>query len=138
MRKMKTFCLPAIFLASCAIFLTACGTSSKLPEGFDEEEVQEQAIRDIDLASSNNYEGWADRFQEDLKASLTEDSYQQYLDLLGEKGEFQEYGKCAFVGQEQDGKNYAACVMIVEYEKGDLQYTVGYNEDMELVQFFAK
>ena len=138
MKTINKFYLPAFVLASAALLLTGCGSAKGLPEGFTEDQVQEQAIRDIDLASSNNYEGWSDRFQEDLKASLTEDSYQQYLDLLGEKGEFQEYGKCAFVGQEQDGKNYAACVIIVEYEKGDLQYTVGYNEDMELVQFFAK
>lgn len=118
--------------------LTACATSPKLPEGFIEEEVENQTIKDIDIASSNDYEGWVARFQPELQSSLTEDAYKSYLDILEEKGEFREYGKCAFVGQEQDGKKYAACIMIVKYEKGDIQYTVGYDEDMNLVQFTIK
>lgn len=133
----KFYSLIVLLLLSMAV-LTACTTSKKLPEGFTEEEVEQQTIKDIDLASSNNYEGWVARFQEELQSSLTEDAYQSYLDVLEEKGEFREYGKCAFIGQEQDGKKYAACIMIVKYEKGDIQYTVGYDEDMNLVQFTIK
>lgn len=135
---MKKFsCLIVLLLLSMAV-LTACTTSKKLPEGFTEEEVEKQTIKDIDLASSNNYEGWVARFQDERQSSLTEDAYQSYLDVLEEKGEFREYGKCAFVGQEQEGKKYAACIMIAKYEKGDIQYTVGYDEDMKLVQFTIK
>lgn len=133
----KFYCLIILLLLSMTV-LTACTTSKKLPDGFTEETVEKQAIKDIDLASSNNYEGWAARFQQELQSSLTEDAYQSYLDVLEEKGEFREYGKCAFVGQEQDGKKYAACIMIVKYEKGDIQYTVGYDENMNLVQFTIK
>lgn len=133
----KFYCLIILLLLSMTV-LTACTTSQKLPDGFTEETVEKQAIKDIDLASSNNYEGWAARFQQELQSSLTEDAYQSYLDVLEEKGEFREYGKCAFVGQEQDGKKYAACIMIVKYEKGDIQYTVGYDKDMNLVQFTIK
>lgn len=135
---MKKFYSLIVLLLLSMTVLTACTTSKKLPEGFTEEEVEQQTIKDIDLASSNNYEGWVARFQEELQSSLTEDAYQSYLDVLEEKGEFREYGKCAFVGQEQDGKKYAACIMIVKYEKGDIQYTVGYDEDMNLVQFTIK
>lgn len=135
MKKIYSF---LVLLLLAIMLLTSCGNSQQLPEGFTKEEVEKQTIKDIDLASSNNYEGWVARFQPELQSSLTKDAYQSYLDILEEKGEFREYGKCAFVGQEQDGKKYAACIMIVKYEDGDVQYTVGYDEDMNLVQFTIK
>lgn len=120
------------------LLFTGCGTSSKLPEGFTEEQVKEQTIQDIQLAYTEGYEAWKNRFQEEMQSGLTEASFDSFLSLLEEKGEFKEYGKYAFVGQEQDGNKYAACIMIVEYENGSLQYTVGYDEDMNLVQFVVK
>lgn len=117
--------------------LTAC-QSSKLADCFTEDEVKEQAVKDIELAASDNYQGWVDRFQEDLKSSLTEDTYATLLAELEKKGEFEKYGKTAIVGQEQDGKNYAGAIVIAEYANGKLTYTISYNEDMELVGFLIK
>ena len=39
---------------------------------------------------------------------------------------------------EQDGKNYAGAIVVVNYEEGDLTYTISYNEDMEMVGFLIK
>ena len=118
--------------------LAGCSGGSKLPEGFDEETLKKQAIADIELASSDDFEGWKGRFGTDLQAQLTEETYKGFLETLKSKGAFKEYGKSAFVGQEQDGKKYAACVIIVKYAEGDIQYSVGYDEEMNLVQFTIK
>lgn len=135
---MKRILFTVSVMIAFVLLLTSCGTSSKLPEGFTEEEVKEQTIQDIELACEEGFEAWKSRFQKALQSSLTEDSYNSFLAVLKEKGAFKEYGKCAFVGQEQDGKKYAACIMIVEYEEGSIQYTVGYDENMDLVQFVVK
>lgn len=138
MKLFKKLLFSSMIITIFLFTFTGCKTNTKLPEGFDEETVKTQAIQDIELASSNDYEGWVDRFPKELHGNLTPEIYQSYLDTLDKLGEFQEYGKTAFVGQEQDGKKYAACLMIVKYKNGKLQYTVGYDEDMKLVQFTIK
>lgn len=135
MKKMITL---LITVAAVMCLFAGCGKGTKLPEGFDEDTVKEQAIKDIELAASDDYEGWKARFQAELQAQLTEDSYKSHLENLKNHGAFKEYGKYAFVGQEKDGKKYAAIVIIVKYEEGDIQYSVGYDEDMKLVQFTTK
>ena len=135
MKKWMMMVLATLMIAG---VLAGCSSGSKLPEGFDEETLKKQAVADIELASSDNFEGWKGRFQKDLQAQLTEASYNSFMETLKSKGEFKEYGKSAFVGQEQDGKKYAACVLIVKYAEGDIQYSVGYDEEMNLVQFTMK
>ena len=44
----------------------------------------------------------------------------------------------AFVGQEKDGQKYAAVIYVVKYAEGEIKYTVGYDENMKLVQFVAQ
>lgn len=60
-RKLTGMCFAAAALG----LLTGC-QSGKLADCFTKEEVEQQAVEDIELASSNNYEGWVERFQDDL------------------------------------------------------------------------
>lgn len=39
---------------------------------------------------------------------------------------------------KETGDNYAAVILTANYEDGKLQYTLGYNEDLKLVQFVIK
>ena len=73
-----------------------------------------------------------------LPEGFTEDVYQPYLDMLAKKGDFEAFGKTAFVGQEKDGQKYAAVIYVVKHAEGEIKYTVGYDEDMKLVQFVAQ
>ena len=41
-------------------------------------------------------------------------------------------------GQEKDGQKYAAVIYVVKYAEGEIKYTVGYDENMKLVQFVAQ
>lgn len=119
-------------------FAAGCGTSSELPDCFTQEEVKTQAEADITLAESEDFEGWKARFADDFQSGITEDSFQTYLDFLAEKGDFESFDKTAFVGQEKDGNKYAAVIYIVKHTDGNIKYTVGYDEDMNLVQFVAQ
>ena len=40
--------------------------------------------------------------------------------------------------EEKDGQKYAAVIYVVKYAEGEIKYTVGYDEDMKLVQFVAQ
>lgn len=128
-----------ILAAILVAFAAGCGgMSSELPDCFTQDEVKSQAEADISLAESEDFEGWKARFEDELQSSVTEDSYQSYLELLAEKGDFDSFGNTAFVGQEKDGNKYAAVIYIVKHANGDIKYTVGYDEDMRLVQFVAQ
>lgn len=114
--------------------LAGC-SKNKLADTFDEETVKQQALADITLAESNDFEGWQARFAPEYQSAVTEDAYTSYLGTLNEKGAFKEFGKIAIIGQEQNGTNYAVAVVICKHENGDIQYTVAYDENMNLVQF---
>lgn len=107
----------------------------ELPEGFDKETVREQAMEDIEIAQSKDYESWKSRFAEDLQSSLTEESYDSYLKILEKQGEFKEFGKCTYLGQIKDNKEYGGVIIVVKYEEGNVNYSLAYDEDMNLVSF---
>ena len=130
-RKLFTILLTFTLLAS---LLTGC-SKNKLSDVFDEETVKQQAMSDITLAESNDFAGWQARFTPEYQSAVTEEAYTTYLDTLNEKGAFKEFGKIAIIGQEQNGTNYAVAVIICKHENGDIQYTVAYDENMNLVQF---
>ena len=60
------------FAAAVLSLLTAC-QSGKLADCFTKEEVEQQAVEDIELASSNNYEG-------DLTYTI---SYNEDMEMVG-------------------------------------------------------
>ena len=90
----------------------------ELPEGFDKETVKEQAMEDIEIAQSEDYESWKSRFAKDLQSSLTEESYDSYLKILEKQGEFKDFGKCTYLGQIKDNKKYGGVIIVVKYEEG--------------------
>lgn len=115
--------------------LAGCGSKNKLSDAFDEATVKEQAMADIKLAESNDFAGWQARFAPEVQSAVTESSYTSYLEMLENYGAFKEFGKTAIVGQEQNGVNYAVIVIICKHDGGDIQYTIAYDENMNLVQF---
>ena len=71
------------------------------------------------------------------REGMTESVYQQYLDTVESMGTFHDYVDSVVMGQtdEETGENYAGVGLTAEYEQGQLQYILGYTEDMELLQF---
>lgn len=137
------------FMVLCLAMIIAIGAlaagcgeeSTKLPDCFDEETVKEEAKAAIKLAESDNYKEFIKLFNDQVVGTLTEESYQtQYLAVVKEKGEFESFGKEVIIGQtdEDTGANYAASIVVANYTDGQIQYSVGFDEDMKLVQFMIK
>ena len=59
---------------------------------------------------------------------------------LDEKGEFEEIEKTAVLGNtdKTTGDEYGGVIMVGAYENGKLQFTIGFNEEMEMVQFYIR
>ena len=78
---------------------------------------------------------------EELKASITEEQFATACDpYLDKCGEFKEITKTVFAGgyDKNSDIDYATAVMVGEYEDGKIQFTVSFDEDMELIQFLIK
>lgn len=135
MKGLRKIWIVMVSVLVMAGLLAGCGDKNKLADVFDEETVKEQAMKDITTGESGDFEAWKARFPEGLQAGLTQGILDNYLDMLKEKGEFKEFGKCAVIGQEQDGKNYAVVICAVKHEKGEIRHTLTYDEDMNLIQY---
>ena len=122
------------------LLLAGCSGSTKLADCFSKDELTTLSQENITLAESGDYEAFLEKMDPSVSSALTEEVYNQYLDTVKAKGAFQSFGKPAFVGQtvKETGDNYAAVILTANYENGKLQYTLGYNEDLKLVQFVIK
>lgn len=145
-RMMKKIGIGMSIAVMAVLCLTGCGASSikdskagevmkGLPEGFEEEIVKEQAMEDIKVAQSDDYEGWKARFAPEFQENLSENTYQSYIEHIEKQGEFKGFGKCSYLGQIKDEKKYAGVMIVVKYEEGNVKYSVAYDEDMNLISF---
>ena len=123
-----------------AICLMGCANKEPLPESFDEAVVKEEAEKTLAFFNERDYQSIIDMGDENLKNSTTAEQFRESCDpLLDEKGEFKEVTKMQIVGNEdkKSGIKYGGAVMTGEYEQGKIEFSVAFNEDMELVQFLV-
>ena len=135
---MKKF-FGVLCVALMCLLLAGC-SQSKLADCFSKDELTKVSQDNIALAEAGDYEAFMEAVEPLTRSAFTEEIYNQYLEAIKPKGERKSFGKTAFVGQtdKDTGANYAGVVMVVEYENGKIQYTLGYNEEMQLIQFLIK
>ncbi len=112
--------------------------AAKLPEGFDEAEVQAAAENVIDLLNKRDAEGLSALMTEEMKAVLTEDIQAQIFDLIEQSGAFQEISDLKMSGSTQNGITYAAVAAKAKYENRDITYTISFDQDMKLAGLYLK
>ena len=138
---MKKFMKKLIFTGITAVFfLTGCA-QSQLPEQFDEETVKEEAMKAVELFNKRDYQSILDMGVDELKKSLTAEQFAQVSDPYRDKcGDFQEIEKTVTVGSEnkQTGKQFGGVVMIGKYADGKIQFTIAFDENMKLAQFYIQ
>lgn len=113
----------------------------KLPDSFDEAQVREEAGKVIGYFNDRDYQSIIDMGDKDLKANSTAESFAATGDpLLEEKGAYREMGEAKIVGKtdEKTGKSYGGAIIPVTYENGEMEFTVAFNEDMEIAQFLVR
>ena len=124
-----------------AIGLCACGGVKELSENFDEAAVKAAAEELVGYVNDGNAEGFCSVPMSDAMAeNMTVESTQQIFDeYLGNKGAFIEYNSITVVGA--DDKTIGDCAVVIvsaKYENMNVQYTISYDKDMNLVGFFLK
>ncbi len=129
----------SILLILLSFVLVGCGKESKL-KNFDEEKIVKLSKESIELVNKEEYKKLVDDYFDDsVKDMINPDELQPVMDTYIEKiGAFKEFEEYDVVEEEKDGKNYCGLVYEVKHEKGNLIYSVGYNKDYKIFQFFIK
>lgn len=141
MKKRKWLGILGMMVIMMSMFLGGCAGASKLSDKFDEETVKAEAMKTIELFNERNYQGIIDMGSDELKASITADVFSEQCDpYLNKDGAFKEISKTVVMGNEnsETGESYGGVVMVGEYENGKIQFTIGFDEEMKLIQFNIK
>jgi len=114
------------------------GCAVKLPESFDEAEVQAAAENVVDLISKSDGQGLTAVMNDQMKAALTEDIQAQIFALVEGSGSFEEIGELKLGGSSQNGIDYAVAVVKAKYENREIIYTISFDQDMKLAGLYLK
>lgn len=123
------------------VLLTGCGRDTKLPESFDEETVRQESEKAMEYFNDRDYQSIIEMGNDELKAGMTKKDFADQCDpYLDKRGDFEKIEKTVVMGNvdKKTGKEYGGVVMICKYKEGKIQFTIGFDEEMKLVQFLIK
>jgi len=138
MKMTKLFRFLSIVLLAVLSLAMLGGCAAKLPEGFEEAEVQAAAENVIDLLNKRDSEGLTALMTEEMKAVMTEDIQAQIFALLDSSGAFQEILDLKMAGSTQSDVTYVAVAAKAKYEKSEITYTISFDQDMKLAGLYLK
>ena len=125
-----------------AALLYGCGSSQKLSEKFDAEEVKKAAEEVIGLVNEGDFDTLAEeKWNTIMQTSLDADTMAAQVEpVVEELGEFQSFDKEAVVGEtdKETEQEFAVAVIRVQYEKRTAQETMSFDEDMKVGGFYIK
>lgn len=129
-----------VMLGMLLLLFTACG-AQPLPEQFDEDTVKASAEQAIGFFNEQDYQSILDMGSVEFQEILTVEEFANQCDPYLEKcAAFQEISKTIFLGNvdKETQAAYGGVVMVGSYEKGTIQFTIAFNEDMEIIQFVIR
>lgn len=127
-------------IAMLVMALFAGCTSAKLSENFDESKLILSAEDIIHTVHNRDFSSFLENAVEQMKSAISEDSFNtQVVALVESKGDFVAFKNKVAVGSKgPNGENLGTVVVIAEYAKGKIQYTITFDEDMKLSGFYLK
>lgn len=137
MMKRKRIVAGLIVMMVLVLFSGCSGGSGKqeLNPAFNEDTLKQAAEKVIDEWNNQNFDAItaeiADSDKDKLTADVLKDAWDKTMPKLGE------YVK---ITQEEVGPNneYALVIVVAEYANGKAQYTIGFDQEMKLNNFFIK
>ena len=135
-KKISRFLSLVLLVVFSAALLAGC--ASKLPEGYDEDELKASAEVVINLLNHRDSVGLNEMMTEDMKAGLTEEVQAQIFAFLDESGTMKEISSMGVSGSEENGITFAVVIAKVAYENRDITYTIGFDPDMKLAGLYLQ
>lgn len=74
----------------------------------------------------------------ELQTALTKDNLDIIYEKINSMGEFKDFSKNEVTNIEEKNKNYIVVIQSVKYSKGELLYTISFDENGKLAGIFYK
>ena len=129
-------------LSMVVCLLTGCQSlGTELPESFDEERMEEEALRAIDYFNEKDYQSVLDMGCTEFQEFLTAEEFAEQCDpILDKRGKFREIIKTVSMGckNEEGEVEYGGLILVADYEDGRICFHITINENMELMEFLVQ
>ena len=122
------------------LLLTAC-SSNKIPDGFNENDLNQKAEEIINLLNENNVDEVYTMFRTDVQAMIKLEDLEVIIqDKFNLVGTFKEISQVAITDTKDPNTSevYAVVIVSSDHEKGRTTYTLSFNKELEIVGFFIK
>ncbi len=129
-------------LSMVVCLLTGCQSlGTELPDSFDEERMEEEALRAIGYFNEKDYQSVLDMGCTEFQEFLTAEEFaEQCAPILDKRGKFREIVKTVSMGckNEEGEVEYGGLVLVADYEDGRICFHITINENMELMEFLVQ
>lgn len=134
--------LTALFLlvVMSAALLNGC-SSTKLSDSFDKDTVEKSAKQVIEDLNNGDYDSVVSMFRDDLKEKLTAGSLKDAAaKTYGNAGKFNKYKSVSILGQKVKStkEDSAVAIVVANYEKQKVDFTISFDTDMKLIGLYMK
>ncbi|MGI5900510.1 MAG: DUF3887 domain-containing protein [Christensenellales bacterium] len=137
MKKLTALVLFVVIIS----LLSGCGLSMQLSSDYDKAEVESAAKEIVLLADDGDYAAVIDRLSPGVSQALTAESLKESWEPVLEKiGAHGEYKSVVVIGQadKSTGEEYAVAVIVSSHENGTSQFTLSFNQQLDLVGLYLK
>ncbi|MEG1311012.1 MAG: DUF3887 domain-containing protein [Romboutsia sp.] len=120
------------------IILVGC-SSSKLSDAFDEDTLKSRGKEVVDFFINEEFDKISAQMSDKMKESASPEELEKTLkdtwdSIKGQLGKFEKISKEGIVSEG----DIAAIIEVVKFENGKIQFSINYNENMELEGIFLK
>ena len=127
-------------LLALLVFLGACSSNS-VPEGFDEEQLTNQAKVIIEYLQDAQYTEVLSLMREDVREMLPLETLKDVAETkYAVVGSFEKYSQVAITDTKDPASSevYAVVIVVVEYTEGKGTYTLTFDKDLRCVGLYIK
>ena len=129
------------FLIIISLFLLVGCSSNNIPEGFDEETLNQKAESIVSLLNNNQLNEVYTMFRSDIQTMVSVEELDKIIsDKLEVIGSFKEISQIAITDTKDPSTSelYAVVIIVSEHEEGKSTYTISFNKTLEIVGFYIK
>ncbi|SHK64322.1 Protein of unknown function [Anaerocolumna jejuensis DSM 15929] len=137
---MKKFTALFLLVVMSAVLLSGC-SSTKLSDSFDKDTVEKSAKQVIEDLNNDDYDSVISMFRDDLKEELTAGSLKDAATkTYGNAGKFEKYKSVSILGQKVKStkEDCAVAIVVANYEKQKVEFTLSFDTDMKLIGLYMK
>lgn len=127
-------------LLSLLIFLGAC-SSNTIPDGFDEDQLTNQAKQIIETLQDEQYDEVLDLMREDVREMLPIETLQEVAEAkFAAVGNFEKYAQIAITDTKDPvtSELYAVVIVVVDYVDGKGTFTLTFDKSLSCVGLYIK